>query len=122
MEEWRDVPEYENLYQVSSAGQVRSLDRQEMRMNAYGWMSVRKDKGKMLRPGMMGGNCEGERYKYVRLSRGDATNHYIHRLVALAFLPNPEGLPQIDHINREKTDNRVSNLRWCTVRENWANK
>lgn len=47
---------------------------------------------------------------------------YPHRLVAIAFLPNPDNLPEVDHINRDRTDNRVENLRWVTHRENCFNK
>ena len=52
---------------------------------------------------------------------GVAQNRPVHRLVALAFIPNPENKPEVDHINRVKTDNRVENLRWATRGENQAN-
>lgn len=61
----------------------------------------------------------GNGYLYVSLGR---KNHrYIHRLVAEAFIPNPDNLPQIDHIDTDKTNNNVSNLRWVTRKQNINN-
>lgn len=59
-------------------------------------------------------------YVYVRLKdvNGDYKNVKIHRLVALTFIPNSDNKPCVDHINRKRDDNRIENLRWCTVREN----
>lgn len=61
-------------------------------------------------------------YEYVGLSIGGVVVRYkVHRIVAEAFIPNPDNKPQIDHINGNKTDNRVENLRWCTPKENMNN-
>ena len=54
--------------------------------------------------------CSG----YLRYEMGRRKNQYAHRLVALAYIPNPDDLPQINHINEDKLDNRVDNLEWCT--------
>jgi len=59
------------------------------------------------------------RYAHVRIRN----KHYaVHRLIAEAFLPNPDNLPQVDHINRNKKDNRLENLRWVTAEENSRNR
>jgi hypothetical protein len=96
MEEWRQLQDYPG-YEVSSEGRVRSLNgtrgnpRQEPLVLA-------------------GKTTAGNGYRAVSLGRGNTK--YIHRLVGQTFIPNPENLPQIDHINRNRTDNRVCNLRW----------
>lgn len=100
MEEiWKDIRDYEGLYQVSNLGNVRSL-----RYN-------HTEKIKLLKQGV---NKKG--YKYVRLFKnGKGKTHIVHRLVAMSFIPNPNNLPIVNHIDECKSNNMVSNLEWCTL-------
>ena len=105
-EVWKPIKDYEGLYEVSNLGRVKSLNYN------------RTGKEKILK------NIEcSNGYLMVFLTKfGKQKNYLIHRLVAGAFIPNPEGKPCIDHINTIRNDNRVENLRWVTHEENSNNK
>lgn len=112
-EEWREIPGYESCYEVSSMGQVRSMARESI---SYG-ARLCKRQGRLLKINYAG------RYPSLALSKeGTITTRTVHSLVAAAFLPNPEGLPQIDHIDRNPKNNCLSNLRWVTREDNQANR
>lgn len=113
-EEWRDVIGYEGLYQVSSMGRIRSVDRTIIDRNGIS----RRLKGKVLRPEL--GNCG---YLIIKLTKdGVKTSLVLHRLVAKAFLPDADWSLQVDHINGIRHDNRIENLRFVTPQENTDNK
>lgn len=107
---WRPVVGYEGYYEVSDIGQVRGVARDVYHGNG----TYRKQHSKVLRPHPDGGG-----YLQVGLHReGSAHMAKIHRLVAIAFLPNPGGLLEINHLDENKRNNALSNLEWCTRKEN----
>lgn len=111
MEEWRDIAGYEGLYQVSNLGRVRSLDRVIKCVD-----SIRRYKGCMLRLAK-----QGNGYMSVSLQKsGDRKTKLVHRLVAQAFIQNPDNLPEVNHLDENKENNVVDNLEWVTQAENNA--
>lgn len=99
-EEWRDVVGYEGLYQVSNFGRIKSLPKYY-----FG--------ERMLSP-----TDNGSGYLIVSLTKNEKRkNHYIHRIVAEAFIPNKENKPTVNHKDRDKQNNIISNLEWATFSE-----
>lgn len=105
-EVWKDIKGYEGLYQVSNMGMVKSL----WRTNQY--CKKRIDN-------IMHTFDNGNGYKYITLRKnGCSKNHYLHRLVAEAFIPNPSNKKEINHLDFDKTNNKVSNLEWADRSDN----
>lgn len=99
MEKWKDIIGYEGHYQVSNHGRV---------------CSVKHGERKFLKP-----NDAKKGYLQVTLYKdGERRSHNIHRLVAVAFVPNPENLPEVNHIDENTYNNSYVNLEWCTAKYN----
>lgn len=96
MEIWKNINEH---YRVSNIGNIESFKYGE-------WKPMKK-------------NITGNGYHSIGISKNNSVKkEYVHRLVALCFIPNPENKPQVNHINGIKTDNRVDNLEWVTQSQN----
>lgn len=107
---WKDIKGYKGWYQVSNIGRVKSLDRKIIdsmgRIYSY--------KGKLLKLSLT-----HDGYLYVSLAKnGNARSRTINNLVAEAFIPNPSNLPEVNHKDEDKLNNKVSNLEWCTRKYN----
>ena len=110
VEEWKPVANYEGLYEISSFGRVKALER--LVMNNGG---LQRKHEKILKQNKQS-HC-----MVVLCKDGKTKPFLVHRLVADAFIPNPDNKPVVDHIDTDPYNNYVDNLRWCTVQENCMN-
>lgn len=102
VEIWKNIIGYEGHYQVSNMGQVKSLNYN------------RTLKERILKGGKGGGGY----YQVNLFKNGKIKRYYVHRLVGIAFIPNPENKPEINHIDGNKANNIVNNLEWVTSKQN----
>ena len=103
---WRDVKGFEGFYKVSNKGNLYSVERKDNMGRKHG--------GRTLKP-----RYDKDGYKEAALCKnGMMKFRRLHRLVAEAFIPNPNGLPQVNHIDEVKDNNNVENLEWCTSKYN----
>jgi len=110
MEEWRDISGYEGLYQVSDFGRVKSLARTDYNKN-----------GRILpiKERIMATHSNGVGHIKLTLSNGNSrSKKYVHRLMAEAFVPNPNGYKLINHIDGNPSNNTLPNIEWVSMREN----
>lgn len=115
MVEWRDIYGFEGLYEISDCGDIRSKEHTisyfDPRWNKD---AVRRCPQKIMKASMLPSG-----YMLIRLRKNNAYhNHYVHRLVAQTFIPNPENKPEVNHKDRNKQNNCVGNLEWVTAAEN----
>lgn len=106
-EEWFDIPEFEGLYQVSTFLNVRNLTR-KTKGGRHQEQSGRIIQGKIMKPYLY----QTGYYAFEFYKDGKCKHVLLHRIIAETFIPNQDNLPEVDHINRVRTDNRIENLRW----------
>lgn len=98
---WKDIQNFEGLYQISTLGKIKSLNYR------------RTGREKILKPTKNNGYLDIILYKDSKYE-----HHLIHRLVAEAFIPNPDNLPQVNHKDENKLNNVTNNLEWCNAKYN----
>jgi hypothetical protein len=104
---WKDVVGYEGIYKVSNLGRVKRISNLKR-------CNLKYRDGYYLKP-----LDNGLGYLRIKLSnKGKSRRVMLHRIIAKAFIPNPENKPFINHINSDRKDNRIENLEWCTQSEN----
>lgn len=104
-EKWMDIPHYEGLYMVSNFGRIKSVERDV-------FMPDGETRNGHIEEHIVPQYDNGTGYQFVNLCKNNKRKReYVHRLVALAFIPNPDKKPQVDHIDTDKANNIVENLR-----------
>lgn len=114
-EKWSLIPGYEGLYEVSSFGRIKSVSRK-----AGGGKAARIYPGKILKQKYLADKSGYRRLQIILRKGKKIKSFFIHRLVAKAFIKNPHNKPSVNHIDFDTTNNNVTNLEWCTPKENTA--
>lgn len=109
IEVWKDIPKFEGLYQASNLGKIKSLPK--LVNNRFKDISKAE---RILKPS----KAKNGYLRVVLVKNGAKKYMSVHRLIAITFLPNNFGLEQVNHKNKNKEDNRVENLEWCTSKYN----
>ena len=110
---WKDIEDYEGLYQVSNLGRVKSLERYQQNHSKF----------QKIEEKMKSIHTKSNGYQFVQLYKDNRMkNIYVHKLVAQAFIPNIDNKPEVNHIDGNKLNNSVKNLEWVTSNENNKHK
>lgn len=115
MEIWKNIEDFEG-FQISNLGRIKRLEYKKWCVpnNSFSTM-----KEKILKTSFN----NSKSYERIKISLNNRTKIYsIHRLVAITFIPNPNNYPQINHIDGDKSNNKVENLEWCTNNENMKHR
>lgn len=108
---WKDIPGYEGNYQVSNLGRIKSVDKVKHVKDPKSNREYDRHFPECIKTV----SVDNKGYLFVNLKINSKNTRYrVHRLVAQVFIPNPENLPQVNHIDEDKTNNCVDNLEWCT--------
>lgn len=112
-ETWQPIDGFEGIYEISNLGEVKSLERTISYINRWGTETSRTFPSCILKPSL-----DKDGYLYVTFKiNGKQFHKRVHRLIAEAFIPNPEGKPTVNHKNHIRNDNRIENLEWATYDE-----
>ncbi len=109
-EEWEEIPDFDGRYFISSTGRVKSIDR---------WVDREGQSPAFVSGRVLSPNQDTDGYELVVLSKENKSKTFkVHRLVAQAFVPNPGGKPQVNHLDTIRHNNLFDNLEWATPKEN----
>ena len=107
---FKPIKGFENMYEISNYGIIKSVDRNIICKDGQ----IKPIKSRYIRPA-----DNGSGYKFVYLWKDNKQHrYYVHRLVDETFIPNPDNLPEINHIDNNKNNNHVNNLEWCSYGQN----